>query len=174
MEVSDAIWTRLEVREYVDEPVSTGAKRAILEAGRLAPSGKNRQHWRFVLVEDATDRRTLAHLSTTGAWIAGADFAVVVLTDPTLDYHGLDAGRAVTHMQFEAWDRGVGSCIYTGYDEAGMREFLDVSDDVDVTVVAGFGYPTFDVESIDGRKNRVPLSTIAYDGRVDEPLDRFE
>jgi len=162
MDVTEAIETRLEIREYADEPVDGTTRRAILEAGRLAPSGRNHQHWAFLLVDGDGDLSELAALSTTGAWIEGADFAVVVCIDPDYDYHAIDAGRAVIHMQFAAWEHGVGSCIYTGYDEAGTREFLAVPDRYDVTLVAGFGYP---VREVRGRKRRRPLDEIAHGGR---------
>jgi nitroreductase len=165
MEVEEAIRTRVEVREYASDPVDGSVKRDVLEAGRLAPSGRNLQHWRFVLVDDPDDVDRLAELSTTGEWVAGADFAVVVLTDPGYEFNELDAGRAITHMQFAAWDAGVGSCIYTGYDEDGMREFLDVPDRYDVTAVVGFGRPRREIR---GRKRREPLSGVAFRGRFGE------
>lgn len=167
MEIAEAIETRLEVREYADRPVPDGDVRAVLEAARLAPSGKNRQHWDFVLVESEADLDRLAALSTTGGWVAGAAFAIVVVTDPTYPYHRLDAGRAITHVQFAAFDRGVGSCIYTGFDEARMRDELGVPDDRAVTAVAAFGYPA---DGGRGRKRREPLDEVAHGGRLGEPL----
>lgn len=168
MNVLDALRTRIEVREYADEPVSADVREDVFEAARLAPSGKNTQHWRFVLVDEAEALERLADLSTTGGWIDGADFAAVVVTDPDYYYHELDAGRAITHMQLAAWEHGVGSCIYTGYDEAGMREFLEVPEEYAVSAVVGFGYPTRDVE---GRKSRRPLEEIAFEGRFGTPLE---
>lgn len=52
MDVSEAIDTRLEVCSYREEPVDGETRREILEAGRQAPSGRNLQHWRFILVAD--------------------------------------------------------------------------------------------------------------------------
>lgn len=164
MDVSEAIATRLEVREYDDERVPDETKRAILDAARLAPSGKNLQHWSFVLVDDSDAIEALAGSSTTGQWVAGADFAVVVLTDPSYGYHEIDAGRAVTHMQLEAWTHGVGSCIYTGFDEPAMRDAFEYPDEVTATLVAGFGYPTRPMESFVGNKARAPLDEIAHHG----------
>ncbi len=170
MDVDTAIRTRLEVREFAAGDVDDVTKRRIVNAARLAPSGINRQHWRFILVEDGTDLDRLAEISETGGWVAGAAFAVVVLTDPSFDWHELDAGRAITHMQFAAWDAGIGSCIYTGYDDDGMREFLDIPQDYAISAVVGFGQPTFDVEDVEGRKDRAPLGEVAFAGRFGEPL----
>ncbi|MFB6130045.1 MAG: nitroreductase family protein [Salinigranum sp.] len=168
MDVSEAVETRIEVREYSEEPVDDDTKRAILDAGRLAPSGRNLQHWRFVLVDDEEDLAELADLSPSGSWIDGADFAVVICTDPSYSFNGIDAGRTVTHMQLAAWERGVGSRIYT-VDRPEVREFLAIPDDYDLTLVAGFGYPEREIR---GRKDRKPLSEVAFGGKFGEPLER--
>ncbi|MFP4624995.1 MAG: nitroreductase family protein [Natronomonas sp.] len=165
MDVEDAIETRIEIREYTDEPVDDSTKRAILDAGRLAPSGRNLQHWRFVLVDEESRLADLAAASPSGSWIAGADFAVAICTD--YKHGGIDAGRAVTHMQLLAWERGVGSCIYT-VDSVEADEVLDVPNGYDLTLVAGFGYPTADVA---GRKDREPLSSVAFQGAFGSELE---
>lgn len=164
MDVTEVIENRIEIREYADEPVAPSIKRAVLKAGRLAPSGKNHQHWRFILIDEPERIQRLADISTSGQWVEDAAFAVVVLTD--YQFGGIDAGRAITHMQFQAWTDGVGSCIYTGYDDAEMRIFLDAPDDYDVTAVIGFGYPAMEVEGI---KRRRPLSEIAFRERFGQP-----
>lgn len=41
MNVTEAIETRLEIRDFAHETVEEATKRAILDAARLAPSGKN-------------------------------------------------------------------------------------------------------------------------------------
>lgn len=169
MDVRETIENRLEIREYSDEPVDDGPKRTILDAGRLAPSGKNFQHWRFVLVDEGDALRELADRSDTGDWIDGAAFAVVVTTDPQYPWHEIDAGRAVTYMQFAAWTEGVGSCIFTGYDGDDVRELFDIPSDRAVPLVAGFGRPA---RSVAGRKSREPLEAVACDGAYGEPFER--
>ena len=167
MDVFEAIRTRLDIKEYSDQEVSNEVKREILEAGRLASSGLNSQHWRFILIDGKEELRKLAEISTTGKWIADANFAVIVLTDPKYPYHALDAGRAITYMQLAAWERGVASRIYTGYDEARMRREYNIPSNMHITAVVGFGYPK---RKIIGRKSRLPLSEIAYSGKYGNKL----
>jgi nitroreductase len=189
MDVTEAIDHRLEVREYANRPASEGTKRAVLDAGRKAPSGKNTQHWRFLLVNEPGGLDALADHSPSGGWVADAAFAVVVCTDPDYHYHRFDAGRAITHMQFRAWADGVGSrllssplarsvalplvaprgsCIYTGIDDAAVRDYFGVPDEYAVTAVVGFGYPE---GSGRGRKRRKPLGEVAFRGRFGEPVE---
>lgn len=167
MDVIEAVETRIEIKEYSDEPVDNETKREILNAGRLAPSGRNLQHWRFVLVDEADDLTELANASPSGTWVADADFAIAICTDPSYSYHEIDAGRAVTHMQLVAWERDVGSRIYT-VDDLTAYDVLGIPDEYHLTLVAGFGYPRQEVQ---GRKDRDPLEEVAYSGTFGTELD---
>lgn len=160
MDVSEAVETRIEIKDFSDEPVDADTKRAVLDAGRLAPSGRNLQHWRFVLIDSQEELAELAEASPSGGWVADADFAVAICTDPTYDFHQIDAARAVTQMQLAAWELGVGSRIYT-VDRPEAREVLAVPDDYDLTLVAGFGYPASEIKGI---KSRKPLEEVAFSG----------
>jgi nitroreductase len=167
MDTFEAIRTRLEIREFQKKPVPQDVKKEILEAARLAPSGMNSQHWRFILVEDPADLQALAEISTTGKWVKDCNFAIVVLTTPKYPWHLLDAGRAITHMQLAAWNRGVGSRIYTGYDEKRMRQHFNIPGEYGIAGVVGFGYPA---KKAIGRKNRLPLEQIAFAQRFGETI----
>ncbi len=51
MNTLDAIAARRSIRKFKDTPVSAEDLRCILTAATQAPSGKNRQPWRFVVVQ---------------------------------------------------------------------------------------------------------------------------
>ena len=51
MDVLQAIRDRRSIRKFQPDPLPRESIEAILDAGRLAPSGKNRQPWRFVVVQ---------------------------------------------------------------------------------------------------------------------------
>lgn len=168
MNVFDAIRTKLDIREFADTPVDNEVKRLVLEAARLSSSGLNSQHWRFILIDTREELEKLAEISTTGKWISGASFAVIVLTDPQYPYHDIDAGRAIAYMQLAAWERGVGSGIYTGFDGKKMRQEYNIPDKMHISAVVGFGYPR---KRIIGKKNRHPLTEIAYHMRYGNRLE---
>lgn len=165
MGLTETVKHRLEVREYADKPVSDDIERAVIEAARLAPSSRNRQDWHFHLIDgDALD--DLATVSTSGKWVADAAFAVVVLTD---DYpsSGVDVGRAVSHMQFAAWDHGVGSCIYTGIQEKALKSRFGIPLELVSGAVVGFGYPK---GSGMGTKRRRSIAEVVSKNRFGESL----
>ena len=168
MDTQKTILTKLDIRQYDGKKVPAEIKQRVLEAARATGTGINKQHWKFVLVQDKEAVKQLAADSTSGGWVAGANFAVIVCTDPTLGFHLLDAGRAVQDMQLAAWDQGVISGIYTGFKEEKMRKDFAIPSNLKPSAVVGFGYPT---KKILGKKNRMPLSELAF---VDKFGNKFE
>ena len=168
MDTYKTILTKLDVRQFDAKKVPADVKLKVLEAARASGTGINKQHWRFILVQDKVVIKKLAEDSTSGGWVAGADFAVMVLADPQLGFHLIDSGRAVQDMQLAAWDQGVISGLYTGFKEDRMRRDFAIPNELKPTVVVGFGYPTM---KILGKKNRRPLSELAF---VDKYGNKFD
>ena len=52
MDFYDVVRKRLSVRSYKPDPVPEEVLNRVLEAGRLAPSAKNYQPWKFIVVKD--------------------------------------------------------------------------------------------------------------------------
>ena len=168
MDAFRSITTKLEVRQFSTEKVSSEVKSKILEAARLTQSGMNSQHWRFIIVERKENLKTLAADSTSGKWVEGADFAIMVLTDPRLGFHMIDAGRVVQSMQITAWNFGVASGVFTGIDEAKLRRDFNIPADLNPTMMLGFGFPQ---KKIFGKKKRKPISELAFQERYGDPLN---
>jgi nitroreductase len=168
MDAYTCIATKLEIREFSSKNVPADVKLKILEAARLTASGINSQHWRFILVQGSDQLKQLAEDSTTGSWIKGSNFAVIVLTDPKYAFHLIDAGRVVQDMQLAAWDFGVASRVYTGVKNESIRRDFNIPGGMNPSIIAGFGYP---VRKIIGRKNRRPLSEIVFLGKYGNPFD---
>lgn len=168
METYRTILSKLDVRQFDAKKVPAEVKVQVLEAARSAGTGRNKQHWKFILVQDKESITRLAQDSTSGSWVASADFAVIVLTDPRLEYHLIDTGRAVQDMQLAAWDKGVISGLYTGFKEEKMRTDFAIPSRLNPTAVVGFGYPT---KTILGKKDREPLSELVF---VDKYGNRFD
>ena len=59
MNVMDAIQTRRSIRAYLNKPVEEEKLMRVLEAARLAPSARNTQEWKFVVVRDKATRDRL-------------------------------------------------------------------------------------------------------------------
>ena len=84
--VLDAIRSRRSIRQYSDDPVSDDHVKAILEAGRWAPSGLNNQPWRFVVVRDPEWKNTIAELTRYREIIRNAPVIIAVFIDNDVGY----------------------------------------------------------------------------------------
>lgn len=80
MNTLEAIAGRRSIRTFQDQPLPDEVVRQILEAGTLAPSGKNRQPWRFYVVRE--DKRAemvrvmragMAHAQEAGVPLGSAE-----------------------------------------------------------------------------------------------------
>ena len=135
-----AIASRRDEKRYADAPVPRETIERILDAGRLAGSGGNRQPWTFALVEDAGRRASLAQGVYAPDNVRTAAFAVGVLVSgkgPT----SFDAGRAAQNMLLAAWNEGLASSPNGIADEELARRALGASEDERPVIVLSFGVP---------------------------------
>ena len=112
--------------------------------------------------------KKVADDSISGRWVAGADFAVIVLTNPKYPFHLLDAGRVTQDMELAAWNYGVASGIYTGIDRRALGRDFGIPEELNPSVVIGFGYP---VRKIIGKKSRKPLAELAFQEKYGKKLE---
>ena len=117
MELIEVIKQRRSVRDYKDKPVPEDKLLRILEAGRLAPSGGNRQAWKFIVVRDSEKRRELAQAAEGQTFVGEAPVIIVaVATMPKpvmicgVPEYAVDLAIAVDHMTLAAVDQGLGTC----------------------------------------------------------------
>ena len=140
METLLAIASRREVREYDGRPLPDDVLERILDAGRLAGSARNRQPWRFVLVESAEARERLAGLVYMPDNIRGAA-RIVAIAVRSGGPSGFDAGRAAQNMLLAAWNEGVGSCPNGLVDPVQVSELLELAEGEEPAIVLSFGWP---------------------------------
>ena len=159
MDTFECISTKLDVREFSPENVPDEIKSKVLEAARLTGTGLNTQHWRFILVEDRENIRKLAEDSISGGWSAGANFVVIILTNPKHNFHMIDAGRVAQDMQLAAWNFGVASGLFTGIRERQIGSDFNIPKWLKPTIVVAFGFPA---RTLKGKKNRQPLEMLVH------------
>jgi len=157
-----AIASRREVREYADRDLPEEVVRSILDAGRLAGSAKNRQPWRFLIVEDEPARKRLAEAVFEPTNVQGARLVVAIV-----GRSGFDTGRCAQNMLLAAWNAGVGSCPNGQRDPEAARAALGLGDDEELATVLTFGYPARErdperrsPEEWSARANRKPLDDL--------------
>jgi nitroreductase len=167
MNVLDAIKKRRSIRAFEDKPIEEDKLLRVLEAGRLAPSAKNRQEWRYVLVRDKELRRKLAVACNNQYFIAEAPVVIVgcaTMTDYVLSCgqpaYTIDVTISMDHMSLQAVEEGLGTCWIGAFQEDEVKKLLSVPPEMRVVEVMPLGYPKFQPES----KPRMGLGAIvSYD-----------
>jgi len=136
MELDICIKGRRSVRAYTDEPVSKEQIEAVLEAGIWAPTGMNRQPWKFIVIENkelikyVSDETkvivqqmmpAMAKQFQTEADIICYNAPVLILICTESDKQWghvslLDSVLAAQNMFLKAYELGLGTC-YMGFVE---------------------------------------------------------
>jgi nitroreductase len=148
MELKEVINKRRSVRDYKDMPVPEDKLLRILEAARLAPSGSNRQPWKFVVVKDSKTRQKLAKAAMEQTWMAEAPVIIAaVATMPDLmmicgvpDYP-VDLAIAVDHMTLAAADEGLGTCWIGAFSQEKVHDILGIPKKYQVVSLLPLGFP---------------------------------
>jgi nitroreductase len=120
MDALEAIGRRRSVREYTGAPIPRQDLEAIVDAGRLAPSGYNRQPWDFIVI---TQREIIDDLKVAAQWMANAGAIIALVLDPSTKFWIEDGSAAVENMLLAATALGYGSCWLQGYTEPLEEEF---------------------------------------------------
>lgn len=147
MNVFDAIKERYSVRSYKDKPIANKDLTRILEAARLAPSARNIQEWRFVVVKDKDTRAKLSEAAKGQRSVAEAP-VVIACCAATVDYvmtcgqlaYPIDVAIAVDHITLIAAEMGIGSCWIGAFYEDKVKKILNIPDEIRVVELLTLGY----------------------------------
>lgn len=154
---------RRSIRKYTEQPLTPDEVKQILEAALMAPAGKRRNPWQFIVVEDKEMLERLSHAKEHGAGpIAGASLAIVVLCDPMVSDTWIEDGSiASVLMQLQCTDLGLGSCwiqirdrlTETGQSaEDAVRMMLDIPYQLSVLSIISIGHKNEERKPYDTEK----------------------
>ena len=166
MDVYEAIEKRYSVRSYQPRPIEQDTLDQILNAGRLAPSARNRQEWKFVVVRDESLRRALAKAADQPFLAQAPVILAMVATENTQVMHcgvpasPVDCAIAIDHITLAAVAEGLGTCWIGHFDQAAARKVLGVPDSHTIIELLPMGYPAVKGPT----KSRKPLAeVVVYD-----------
>jgi nitroreductase len=142
MDLFDAIEKRASVRDLQPTDVPAGDLERILDAGRRAPSGRNRQPIEFIVIRDAD---TIKELSKAQGCIADVSVLIAVAADPEKSEFWLeDVAAATENMLLAITALGYASVWIEGTllrAEADHKKVLGVPDAMRLMVVLPVGAP---------------------------------
>ncbi len=169
MDLFQVIRDRRSIRKYKDTPVEWAKIEQVLDAARLAPSWKNMQCWRFLVLTGMEKREALLAAfpddNPGKRAIASAPVVIVVCADPAesgvengIDYFVADTAIAFEHLCLAAHALGLGSCWMGLYDEALVNKAVGIPAGMRVVGITPLGYPDQEPKA----RPRKELAEIAY------------
>ena len=180
MELDKAISSRKTIRKFQNKNVPDNYLYEIIQTAMLAPSAKNRQPWRFYILDDnqknditnmmydwASENKDI-HTSIKGSanQMKTANKAIIIYTP---NYHSknkktyykkpdyLSLGAAIENMNLKCFDLGLG-CTWlcdTLYIENEINNYLKI-DDLEQVSTLIIGYP----EEVPERSERFPIDKL--------------
>jgi nitroreductase len=170
------------VRYYKPDPVSDEAVERILAAATRAPSGNNKQPWRFVVVRDAGVKAELGRLYLLGQARTRGQSApstppaegpvhfsfgmeqvpVVIMVYAAHNTDGASIYPAVQNLMLAAAAEGLGTRLTTTWRsaESEVARLLGVPDEWNGVALIPLGYPA-EPDHLGGSR-RKPVSEVAY------------
>ena len=160
MDLYDLIEYRKSVRHFKSQPIEKEKLERVLNAGRLAPSGGNRQPWKFILVRDHDLKQKMVPICWKQKFVAEAPLVIVACATQTergvggtLPTGVIDTAIAVTHLMLAAAYEKLGTCWVGAFEAGPLKALLGVPDDVNVVAVLPIGYPADDSRVAKSRKS---------------------
>ena len=170
---------RMSAREVEQEKIDQ-----ILDAARVAPSARNMQPWRFVVIKDRAVIENLvsAAFSEVNQVVKEAPVIIVACANPDHDiirdgkgYYLFDVGLAMENIVLTATDLGLVTHLMTGIDEGELKKVLDVPDEVRFVAATPLAYPaegSYDEAAQErlGQRERKGLKEIVYSNKWAKPF----
>lgn len=164
MKVIEEIVNRRSVRAYNKKPVAEDSLARILEAGRLAPTARNGQDWRILIIGDPEIKNTL--IDQASAKQIFLKQAPIILAACALnpDYimrcghpaYLIDLAIVLEHIALQAVREGLGTCWIGSFDEAKAKRVLNVPDTVRIVELMSMGH----YDSLPAARERKPVSDL--------------
>ena len=144
------IENRFSCTEFLDEAVPREDIDLILEAGRRAPSAKNRQAWRFIAIDEISMKKEI-EAAAFGQEHVGAAPVIIALCTTNVDYkmpngqlsYPIDIAIASSFMLLQAESIGYATCYISTYDEIKVRELVSAPYSMKVVMLLLIGKAKF-------------------------------
>ncbi len=158
---------RYSVRKFTERPVEREIIDKILRAGTLAPTAKNLQPQRILVMDtqeslEKLDRATKCRFGAPAAMLVCYDRDACWKRDR---YDGkpsgeVDAAIVTTHMMLAAASLGIGTTWVMHFDPVAMRKEFEVPANYEPVAVLIMGYPAPDAEPSAMHKERRSVSEL--------------
>ena len=147
MTVLEAIRKRYSCRSYQDKPIEQEKLDSIFEAARLAPSAKNLQDWRFVVVTDKETKRQLAEAANNQRFLADAGAIIIACSNSNEVMRcgqalgPIDVAIALEHIALQATQLQLATCWIGSFYPEKVRPIVGIPKNIAIIELMAVGYP---------------------------------
>lgn len=147
MDVFEAMTKRYSCRAYESRAIEAEKLEKVLNSARIAPSAKNLQDWRFVVVTEPSIKAKLVEAANGQAFIAEAPAVIIACSNS--DYvmscgqpiGPIDISIALEHIALAATAEGLATCWIGSFSPAKVRQVVSIPEDIEVIELMPIGYP---------------------------------
>jgi len=174
IETLKAISTRRSIRRFLDKDIPIEIIRNVIKAGTLAPSGGNRQPWRFIVVTDKSKLKTFDPYYHQKC-IKDAPAVIVACANPHDTWekydeddhcYVLDTAAAIQNMLLSIHAQGLGGVWVVSFSKQAVRKALDIPLHWDIVSIVPFGY----YDETDAKVPRKEMSEVAFLNGFNKPI----
>jgi nitroreductase len=146
----EIITNRRSIRSYKSDKIEDDKLDYILEAFRKAPSAKNLQPWKLVVVKGKQKRADLAIACNNQSFISEAPIIIVACAKEEeaygtmggyLNSYPIDIAIAMEHLILASTEQGLGTCWIGAFKENLVKGILGVPENIRVVALTPVGYP---------------------------------
>jgi len=147
MTVLEAIRKRYSCRAYKDKAIEPEKLKQIFEAARMAPSAKNLQDWRLVIVADRENKRKLAEAANNQKFLENAGIIIVACSNSKEVMRcgqavgPIDVAIALEHIALQAAELGLATCWIGSFYPEKAKPIVGIPEDIDIIELMALGYP---------------------------------
>jgi nitroreductase len=186
--IVDLLRLRKSTRALSPAPVERSAVWRLLEAARWAPSARNEQPWRFVIVRrDQSEQfgKLIGSMHLYNQeWAKNASLLIAVIVKKNWGDDGgvnpyafYDCGQAVAHLTVQAQSEGISIRQVGSFDTVKAAEILETPSDLNPFLLLALGTPGDPNDLPEQLRNmelaprsRKALFEIAYQEKWNKPL----
>lgn len=147
MDFLQVVKERRSIRKYRKQGIPGEVLESLFEIVRQAPSAKNLQPWKFIVIKNKETRQKLAE-ATEQPFVGEAPVLICACGLSTSGKIGkkissvwVDVGIAISYFILAASNEGLGTCIIGHFEEKKVKEILSIPEEVKVIGLITLGYP---------------------------------
>lgn len=166
MTVMEAIKSRRSIRQYAPTPIEPEKLAQVAEAFRLAPSARNQQNWKLLIVQSPETRELVRSCCRSNPEFLRQAPVILIATDcdqgiMTCGHRvdSVDLSIATSFAMLAAQELGLGTCWMGSFEEEPLRKALGLPEGISIAAITPLGYPA---ESPDARPRKATEEVIEY------------